>query len=68
MVFRWLRSRWNALRRQLDIAFLWPACKREAVDREDAEDAFLVHCYFDRNGAWNGLTHEEVRAIIAGLK
>lgn len=61
---------WRALQRRLDIAFLWPACKREAQRRgrplDDARRAFAIHC--NRDPAWYHLGWREVDRRIKQLK
>ena len=45
-LFRWWRKR----QRSIDLQILWPVCRREASNIQDARGAFYVHCMMDQ--AW----------------
>lgn len=44
---RWLRHWWWARQRRIDLATLWPECKRQASNIEQARAAFAVHAHAD---------------------
>lgn len=67
-MINWLRSKWYARCRRVDLEILWPICKTEAMadwqrrHREDDLDqilmnariAFWLHCSLDPAWLWIG--------------
>jgi hypothetical protein len=62
---KYLRDRYNARRRALDIQILWPACKEQAATIDYARAAFAMHAFNDE--AWTCLGDEEIKRIITTL-
>lgn len=62
----WLRNRWHARLRAIDLVVLWPSCKRHAHNLEHARAAFAVHARRDR--AWLALGEEELARTINRLE
>jgi hypothetical protein len=60
----------DALQRQYDVRFLWPACKLVAEQRgrdlDAARGAFLLHAM--NSEAWRALGLPELRLQIEALK
>ena len=60
---------WCACQRRIDVAILWPSCKREAAARDlslnFARMAFAAHAA--RDPAWLVLTDAEIRRRIDAL-
>ena len=62
----WLRGIWYARLRRIDMQILWPSCKAQASDLNQAKAAFAVHCFHDR--AWMFLGEGETYRIIDALQ
>ena len=62
---RWLVAWWRKRQRAIDIQILWPACKENALDLEQARCAFMAHAAIDE--AWSNLEPRDIASIIAGL-
>lgn len=63
---RWLRSLWYARLRKIDMDILWPTCRDQAKNLDNARAAFAVHAMNDP--AWMFLGEEAACQIIDGLK
>jgi hypothetical protein len=55
----------NELRRQIDLAILWPSCKEQAPDLDHAKAAFAYHAFNDH--AWTCLGEAEICRCIDAL-
>lgn len=66
-MIRFLISWWNRRLRRIDVAILWPECKRWAPghDLDHARAAFAVHAFNDH--AYSDLTETEIHEFIEGL-
>lgn len=64
---RWLLQQfnYNHRRRQIDLQILWPACKANSLNLDDAKAAFAVHAFNDY--AWLPLGHDEIKRRIDKL-
>lgn len=62
---RAIRDRYMRHRRAHDLEFLWPTLKRQAVDIEQAKEAFALHCTLDP--AWRTVDPDKVAELIATL-
>jgi hypothetical protein len=60
-----LREWWDARRRKIDIEILWPCCKTQAEDLDQARMAFACHAFYDP--AWQSLGHNEIAKRIGEL-
>ena len=68
-MIRWLRNRWHATQRAIDLAILWPACCRartEGQTIDHCKSAFELHAFNDR--AWLSLGEARIYEIIDGLE
>jgi hypothetical protein len=61
MLIRW----WYRRLRRLDLQILWPSCKKQASDLDNAKAAFAVHAFHDR--AWLILGEAGIYRIIDDL-
>lgn len=57
-MIRWVLGLWYAHIRRIDVAVLWPSCKRETGNLDWAKAAFAVHAFRDR--AWRCLGEDEI--------
>ena len=64
-VLGWLRSRWYARLRKIDLDILWPSCRDQASSLDQARAAFAFHALHDP--AWRHLGEPEALRIIDGL-
>lgn len=62
LLFKW----YDARRRNIDLAILWPICKERAASLDQAKAVFAVHAFNDP--AWMSLGHDAVFAAINKLK
>lgn len=78
---RWFFSWYDAYRREIDLAILWPSCKKAAEEAgvealrerfgpdatvlDGAKGAFAVHCFNDR--PWQRLGERRIYEIIDEL-
>jgi len=74
-----MKKVWRAMQRRIDIAILWPSCKRIAIENDPwrtehpqltaldcAKGAFMVHCALDP--AWTtDFTEDEIAARVDEL-
>jgi hypothetical protein len=65
-MLQWIRDKWHARQRALDLQILWPACVRQARDLDHAKAAFSVHAFND--SAWLSLGHDEIMRRIDALQ
>ncbi len=65
-MIRWLRQRWYARCRALDLKLLWPSCRTNARDVDHARAAFAMHAFSDP--AWQSLGEAGIADIIDGLE
>lgn len=56
---------WHERQRNIDLEILWPSCKEQASDLEDAKVAFAMHALND--SAWTCLGHEELVRRLKAL-
>lgn len=47
MIFAILGRLWRKSQRETDILILWPACKEQAKDIQNARGVFFAHCAID---------------------
>lgn len=64
-MFRWLRSAWYSYQRGVDLDTLWPECKKNASDLDQAKAAFALHAFNDP--AWQCLGDEIIYIYIETL-
>lgn len=64
-MFRFLRNRWYAHLRRIDIEILWPSCRKLAPDLDHAKAAFAAHAFQDE--AWLALGEEGIVGAIEGF-
>jgi hypothetical protein len=57
---------WHARTRRMDIDLLWPACKREAENLDQARAVFAVHAFNDPG--WLELGEDEIKRQIGELE
>lgn len=62
---KWLRNWWWARQRRIDLAILWPECKRLAPTLDHARAAFMVHAINDP--AWVRHYGERLWAVVNEL-
>ncbi len=64
-VIRFIQRWWWARKRAIDLKLLWPECKRQARNLEDARYAFAIHAINDP--AWvreyEDRLHEEIAKL-----
>ncbi len=65
-MIRWLRNKWYAQKRDIDIKILWPSCVAQAKDIHHAKAAFAAHAFNDP--AWDSLGHDGIVRVIDNLK
>lgn len=65
MILRWLRDRWHARLRAIDLRILWPVCRDNAEDLDHARAAFAIHAMHDP--AWLSLGEDEITRRISAL-
>jgi hypothetical protein len=61
----WLIDRWRSRQRRIDIDILWPSCRDQAHDLEQARMAFAMHAFHDK--AWLCLGENEIMRQIGEL-
>lgn len=62
----WVRGRWYARVRRLDVKLLWPIIRQGAGgDMRRARLAFAIHCR--HTPAWQALSAEDLDRAIAAL-
>ncbi len=61
----WLRHWWAARQRSIDIEILWPCCKENAHNLDEARAAFAFHAFGD--SAWLILGEDEICNRIDNL-
>jgi hypothetical protein len=64
-VWRLIIGWWHARQRRIDMAILWPICRREANALDHAKAAFAVHAFNDP--AWLELGEDAMLDFIDGL-
>lgn len=64
-MIRWLQRYWWALQRDVDLQILWPECKRQAPNIDQAKAAFAVHAFNDP--AWVRAYGADLWKVIEGL-
>ena len=62
----WLRQRWHARLRRIDVEILWPCIKRQTPNLPHARAAFALHV--SRDPAWQDLEREALWTQIEALK
>lgn len=62
----WLRDRWYARQRHLDLELLWPAIRRHESDLSRARAAFGFHCLM--TPAWYSLGLDQIENILRDLR
>lgn len=65
-MIRWLRARWHARLRRIDLLVLWPALKELAPDLDQARLAFMIHAMQD--ASWSSLGESALIRIIGNLE
>jgi hypothetical protein len=61
-----LQDWWAARQRAVDLEILWPICKQQAFDFDEARYVFAIHAISDP--AWLRLPAEEIKRIIGELQ
>ena len=46
-MIRWLRERWWSIQRGIDLDALWPACKKQSANLDQARAVFASHAFND---------------------
>jgi hypothetical protein len=64
-MFDWFFDMWYARQRQIDLRILWPACREQALNLDQAKAAFTRHARSDP--AWLHLSKEHADRIINAL-
>ena len=64
-VFRFLTELWHSHRRQRDLELLWPVCRENTRNLEQAKRAFAFHTAHDP--AWTGLSPDHIQQVIDAL-
>lgn len=54
----WLFDKWNERCRKVDTRLLWPICKEQCADLDEARGVFAVHAFMDP--AWRCLGADEI--------
>lgn len=65
-MFTWLRKKWYARCRKIDIDILWKTCKKLAPDLDHAKAMFWLHAVHDE--AWLVLGEKEIFRIVDELE
>jgi hypothetical protein len=65
-VLNWIRNKFYARYRRIDMDILWPACRDQASDLDRARAAFACHALHDL--AWMVLGEDEICRMIDGLE
>ena len=65
-MIRYLRARWHARLRRIDLDILWPSLRAQASDIALARDAFMMHCFCDP--AWASLGEAGIIRFVNGLE
>lgn len=62
----WIRDRWHARQREIDLKILWPECRRATPDLDLAKAAFTYHT--SKDPAWAALSEVEIYWIVDKLE